>query len=40
LPSRNVINILKRLDDDQLSRLEAALADLNRAADAARRDAD
>lgn len=36
----HMINILKRLDDDQLSRLEAALADLNRAADAARRDAD
>jgi len=33
-----VINILKRLDGDQLSRLEAALADLNRAADAARHD--
>ncbi|HYM14812.1 MAG TPA: MarR family transcriptional regulator [Dehalococcoidia bacterium] len=33
-----MINILKRLDDDQLARLEAALADLNRAADAARRE--
>lgn len=31
-------NILKRLDDDQLARLEAALADLNHAADAARHD--
>jgi len=37
LPSRNVINILKRLDGDQLARLEGALADLNHAA---RRDAD
>jgi DNA-binding MarR family transcriptional regulator len=35
-----VINILMRLDDDQLTRLEAALADLNHAADLARRDAD
>jgi DNA-binding MarR family transcriptional regulator len=31
-----VINILKRLDDTQLARLEAALADLNHAADLAR----
>ncbi len=31
-----MINILKRLDDDQLARLEAALGDLNRAADASR----
>ncbi len=34
-----VINILKRLDDTQLARLEAALADLNHAADLARHDA-
>jgi DNA-binding MarR family transcriptional regulator len=33
-----VINILKRLDDAQLARLEAALTDLNHAADLARRD--
>jgi DNA-binding MarR family transcriptional regulator len=31
-----IINILKRLDDAQLARLESALADLNRAADEAR----
>jgi DNA-binding MarR family transcriptional regulator len=31
-----IINILKRLDDGQLARLELALADLNRAADEAR----
>jgi DNA-binding MarR family transcriptional regulator len=31
-----MINILRRLDDDQLARLEAALADLNHAAEAAR----
>lgn len=31
-----VMNILKRLDDAQLDRLEAALADLNRAAEEAR----
>ena len=35
-----VINILKRLDDGQLARLEAALADLTHAADLARRDRD
>ncbi len=33
-----VMNILKRLDDAQLDRLEAALADLNRAAEEARCD--
>ncbi len=33
-----VINILKRLDDGQLSRLETALADLNRAAAESRRE--
>ena len=33
-----VMNILKRLDDAQLDRLEAALADLNGAAEDARRD--
>lgn len=31
-----MINILKRLDDEQLARLEAALADLNHAADVSR----
>ena len=32
-----IVNILKRLDDMQLARLEAALGDLNRAAEEARR---
>ena len=32
-----IINILKRLDGPQLARLEAALADLNHAAEEARR---
>jgi DNA-binding MarR family transcriptional regulator len=35
-----VVNILKRLDDPQLARLDAALADLNRAAVEARNDDD
>lgn len=35
-----VINILKRLDDTQLTRLEAALADLTRAAEQARAEED
>ena len=35
-----VINILKRLDDAQLERLEAALADLNVAAAEARRESE
>jgi DNA-binding MarR family transcriptional regulator len=35
-----MINILKRLDDEQLARLEAALEDLNRAAEASRREQD
>ena len=33
-----IINILKRLEDEQLDRLEAALGDLNRAAAEARRE--
>jgi DNA-binding MarR family transcriptional regulator len=32
-----IVNILKRLDDLQLARLESALGDLNRAAEEARR---
>jgi DNA-binding MarR family transcriptional regulator len=34
-----LINILKRLDEAQLDRLESALGDLNRAASASRADA-
>jgi hypothetical protein len=33
-----VVNILRRLDDAALTRLEASLADLNRAAEEARAD--